>query len=731
MASKIESESLYGSSIYHEGQFADESDLPEYAQLCRRLFPTLLEPGDDEIIEPETEEGIARYLKYLTGLPLASLKMEPTLLQSDLQRISKELSALLLNETTRLTEPVSQEGMSINSADNLRGGDGEGDASMFEVIYELDKLAVPAVSGVSAELDKTQDALAKLEAACSQFTTSISELDQRAQVIQRVLDKQDLITRFVELPRVMQMCVAGGYYEEAVDISEHVSLSGDRLAQDIRASAHMLPGSKFESQLTAVSRDQLLGFIANIQKQVHIEFESMVLDLCRELGYTGATRSATSTQSQQHESSTGISSRPDSRHASDLSAGTGSKRELSAADGGSSNYEKSIKRLSQVAKIVGILRRIGMFSEAELRMLYLRSRWQAWLNMAESLSGLAPPICAEVIGEQDLANDSIASTALSMARASAHTLSASVQHGADKAQSLAEVAVYLTKYVDAFFSWLTEVEMQYRTLFSTRTTLGKTNKPDASELAGDPLVDLATFASQQFLATTLPLLGLLNEASSIANLQSLVAAHSHTLARGNIDFALPFLAESLRERAFASVVSGIEVSIAEACEAVDVPNSGGGAKWERLAIATRPSLELPAGFTADTSQSPSQFFDQCRVSPVGLLQYPLLADLLHSFRNSLHALRILVLAGDSDDSDETGTSEVMLLLSMASVVFESELVRMARALAELCTKHPLDTKSEEEPTQRAVRDVCIAFVFGLARNVAEIFEEITTLNEPA
>ncbi|KAJ2169363.1 hypothetical protein GGH15_000606 [Coemansia sp. RSA 562] len=709
MGSKIESESLYGSSIYREGHFADESDLPEYAQLCRRLFPELLGASDDTAIEPETEESLARYLKYLTGLPLPSLRMEPTLLQSDLQRISKDLAALLLNETTKDSshDTIPPEPTNNQNDTNCRVGN----TGVFDAVYKMDNLAVSAVSSISADLDKTQDALSRLEAACAQFTTDISDLDQRARVVQRVLDKQDLIARFVELPRVMQMCVAGGYYEEAVDIAEHVRLSGDRLVQDIRDGARTLPGSKSESHLPSSSRDQLLSFICGIQKQVHAEFETMVLDLCRELSFTNTSKPASVRQQS-------ADSRPNSRRGSSdsFSPGSGSKRRLSAADGGSS-YEKTMKQLAQIAKVVSILRRIGMFPEKELRMLYLRSRWQAWLQTAESLSGFAPPVYTELVSETDLASDSIYKVAQSMACVPTSASPAHTRRGSEKAHSSAEIAAYLAKYIDAFFSWLAEVELQYRTLFSIKAALEKTDRADSR----DPFVDLATFASQQFLSATQPLLGLLSDASGIANLQTLVSAHTQTLSRSDIGFALSFLAESLRERAFASVVQGIEGAVSDACKTIGALSAG--SSWERLAVATRPLLELPGEPSAELARDPSKFLDQYRISPVGLLQYPLLADLLHVFRNCLHALRILVLAADGESSD-LGANEVLVLLSMSSVVFESELVRVAEALA-LCANSLLKAKVDDR--SRVLKDACTAFVFGLVRNVAEIFEEVTTI----
>ncbi|KAJ2632868.1 hypothetical protein H4R22_000913 [Coemansia sp. RSA 1290] len=704
MVSKIESESLYGSSIYHEGNSIDESDLPDYAQLCRRLLPDLNSKSD--VVEPEAEENMARYLKYLTRLPLASLKMEPTLLQSDLQRISKELTTLLLSEAVKPTE--------------------ESEVDMFEAIYNMDQLAVTSASSISTTLDKTQDALTRLEAACTQFTMDMSELEQRTQVIQRVLDKQDLITRFVELPRVMQMCVAGGYYQEAVDIAEHVRVTGDRLVQDLRDGAHVLPGSVHELTLSPESREQLLGFIGDIQKQVHAEFENMVLDLCRELSYANSTKPTA--VAQLYGNTTDSLSRTDSRRSSDASFSPGStaKRRGSAANGGS-KYEKAMKRLSQVAKIIGILRHIGMFTETELQMLYLRSRWQAWSQTAESLNGFAPLACLDMLGEMNVANEGIFTTASTMTCVPTALLNA--EKDDEKSHSSAEVAAYLAKYLDAFFSWLAEVEIQYRTLFSVKVVLEKSDIMDNATPEPDPFIDLATFASQQLLSVVLPMFGLLDEAPGIVNLQSIISTHKPMLLRGNIDFALPHLTESLRERAFVSVVQGIEKSISAACKTIGDLCNGSSSSWERLAARTRPLLDLPEGFTADLAESPSKFLEQFRVSPVGLLQYPLLAELLHKFRNSLHALRILVLADDDDHGAGIGSNGVLILLSMSSVVFESELTRMAEALTELCAKYTLDSAHEE--AAQTVKDACVAFVFGLVRNVAEIFEEVTTLNDSA
>ncbi|KAJ2162543.1 hypothetical protein GGF46_000546 [Coemansia sp. RSA 552] len=726
-----DTESLYGSSIFHEGH-TDEADLPEYIQLCRQLFPNLLATGDGgDTLEPEAEESIARYLKYLTGLPLPSLRMEPALLQSDQQRISKDLAMVLLNETTG-SHSGSAERMrySGEQSDRLQGSDEDGDkAGMFESVYETGKLAESAVSGITAGLDKTQDALSRLEAACAQFSAEMAELDQQAQVVQRVVDKQDLITRIIELPRVMQMCVAGGFYEEAVDISEHVRQSGDRLMQDIRDGAHVLPSSGLDATvLTAASRDQLLKFVGGIQDQVHAEFETMVLGLCRDLSYSHSAISAGPRHKQRSGSGLGIGeATPESmsRRGSDASLGSNSTSQHGSTAGG---YDKSMKRLAQVVKIVGILRRIGLFSEAELRMLYLRSRWQAWLHTAESLSGFVPPIHMD----EGAADFTVAKMAVSMAPVSPSVYqSPRARRGSERTYSSAETAAYLTRYIDAFFSWLTEAEMHYRTLFSSK---------DASQIK-DPFADLSLHASQQFLSTALPLLSQLNEASGVSGIQALVATHAPALSRGKIAYVLPFLDEVLHERAFASIIWGIEDSVTDACKVfagLAKTHSNPAAKWEQLATPTRPFLEIPNGLDTSCSADgdPSVLLDRFRVSPVGLLQYPLLTTLLHTFRNCLHALRILVLASDNDRADSS-CNEALVLLSMASVVFEAELVRVAEALAALCAQILPDPTSESpdasmsDPVQRTIKDTCAAFVFGLARNTAEIFEEIATPSEPA
>ncbi|KAJ2774487.1 hypothetical protein IWQ56_000557 [Coemansia nantahalensis] len=707
MAARVESESVYGSSIFHDGHAADDGDLPEYVQLCRRLFPAALGDGDENGAEPEAEEGLARYLKYLMGLPLASLRMEPALLQADRQRIAKELSMLLLNETGR----------------------GESGADMFGVVAATGAHAAAAASKIEAELAQTQSALGRLEAACAQFAGEIAGLDQQARVVQRVLDQQHVIARIVELPRVMQMCVAGGFYEEAVDIAEHVRTTGDRLVHDVRDGAHVLPGSAPAAAATAgdaeplamtpAARTQLVGLVGGIQTQVNAEFESMVGDLCRELAssHPAATAAAAAVAATAPPADAGSASPGGrSRRASDASVGGGA-----AADGG---HDRSMKRLSQAAKVVGILRRVGLFSEAELRMLFLRSRWQAWQQTAEALGAYAPHLPADAV--VDDASGAVAKAALAITMAVAPSPPLRAQRGAERGRASMEAAAYLAKAIDAFFLWLADVEMQFRVLFTKAA-----GAAPAATAAGEPLTDLATFASQQFLAHVLPLVALLSEAAGVASLQALLASHAPVLERAGVGLALPALAEALNERAFASVVWGIEAAVADACDTIaalgarreSLPGqaAGAGAGWEQLAAPSRPSIELPGEFSAapDVADRPSRFLGQFRVSPVALLQYPVLATLLGAFRDCLHALRVLVLAGD----DDVG-GEAPVLLAMTAVVLESELVRVADALAALHAR-------ADDHSRPAASDACAAFVFGLVRGVAEIYEEIATLSEPA
>ncbi|KAJ2682909.1 hypothetical protein IWW39_005783 [Coemansia spiralis] len=731
MATREDSESLYGSSIYPNGRYVDDADLPEYAQLCRRLFPTLLSSTDDHDvgIEPETEENMARYLKYLTGLPLSSLKMEPALLQSDLQRISNELTLLLLNETAK---PVRESGEFHSGLRIDRALDkdlsSKNTKHVFNVVHETNKLSTVSAGKLSENLANVQESLSRLETACGRFAATASDLDQRAKVVQRVLDKQELITRIVELPRVMQMCVAGGYYEEAVELAEHVRITGDRLVRDISDGVQTLLGSRDESPAMSVTaRNQLVGFVSAIQKQVHAEFEAMVLALCRELSYA---RSAAVAPTQR--GGTGLRSSTDVRQSSEPAL---ESKASVLVDGGNS-YEKSMKRLSQMSKIVAILRNVGIFSETELCMLYLRSRWQAWLVTEESLSGHAPGFLE--------AADSLGTSIGSPNLAASQSSSSHLRRGSERGPSSGEVAAYLTNYIDAFFSWLAEVDLQYRTLFSSRVAKDKPSDPGMQPGSGvDPFADLALYSSQKFQSSALPLLDLVTEASGISSLQVLVATHSRVLSRSGIDFAVPALALSLRERGFISVVRGVEESTALACQkletaARDYDRLGADKAWDQLATSTRPSLGLPDVFSVSPSAESVDFLSCYRVSPVGLLQYPIWAQLLHSFRECLHALRILVLTSDSANPGSDSANEGLILLSMVSIVLESELIRTATALASLCEQvsfHADGSQSPEAATgerdRMAARDSCVAFVFGLVRNVAEIFEEVATLCEDA
>ncbi|KAJ1719709.1 hypothetical protein LPJ53_005567 [Coemansia erecta] len=748
-------ESLYGSSIFGDtngtgagGHLADDSDLSEYAQLCRRLFPTLLNADNDgnehdefiDTAEPETEETMARYFKYLTGLPLPSLKMEPTLLNGDLQRVSNELTTLLFNESFRPSVRAAGSDKSSDEEHLSQSAVDEPDEqtrSIFGAVNDMNKTALSVSGELGAELEKTQSILKRLETACGMFATEMTELDQRAKLVHQVLDKQDLVARVVELPRVMQMCVAGGYYEEAVEIAEHVRLSGDRLVRDISEDVQMLPGSKDGTFLPPASKDQLVSFVGTIQKQVQSEYETMILNLCRELSYV---RSGILSSTQQQNSAQGQRAMSGLNLKMDGTADTGLRLF------GDNSYEMSVKRMSQMAKVVSILRSVGVFSEDELRMLYLRSRWQAWVNTADSLSGFAPAV--DIAASSQSPTDtpktlfSISPSVFQSPNSQSEPSEAKRSSSKRSTASSTEIATYLAKYIDAFFLWLAEVNMQYQALFSTKVANipSDSDEPDVT-FHGDPFADLALYSSQQLTNTVVPMLSLLTDASGISSLESLVASHSQILSPSSIDFATPFLMQTLRERGFASVVSGIEEAVVSACQkiksaeslpfrrptkqAVNSPESEQG--WDQLAAPTRPSLDLAGGFSADMTDDPQRFLGQHRVSPIGLLQYPLLSQLLHAFRDGLHALRILVLAGDNADSDN-----VSVMLGMVSIVLESELIDVGESIESLCeaVESSGETNSDDN-TKQTTRDICAAFIFGLARQVAEIFEEVASLSEPA
>ncbi|KAJ1931165.1 hypothetical protein EC988_009875, partial [Linderina pennispora] len=243
-----------------------------------------------------------------------------------------------------------------------------------------------------------------------------------------------------------------------------------------------------------------------------------------------------------------------------------------------------------------------------------------------------------------------------------------------------ETTAYLTKFIDAFCSWLAEVDMQYRTLFASKIPVAQ-----AGGQTHDQFVDLAVHSMQQFLPSVLPLLELLEDASAIARLETLVVAHGRTLARSGIDFLTPCLMEVLHERAFASVVVGIEEAVAGVCQTLSALAKGSAeSRWDQVATSTRPPLGHADTLDLKEGSDASQFLGQFRVSPVGLLQFPLLAKLLHAFRDALHALRILVMTGDGSDArGSQEPNEAVVLLSMVATVFESELIRVSQAVSEL------------------------------------------------
>jgi hypothetical protein len=152
----------------------------------------LLSSGNDSL---DLESPSAKaYLDRLVSLGLDDLVQEPSIISNERSGVNLELVNLCYREY-----------------------------STFTSVHQCSAAIGAAFDDFDTSLDKLIESIPALEDECRQFgrgTAEIQSARKRAVLLQ---EHEDKLLDVLEIPQLMETCVRNGYYQEALELSSHVS----------------------------------------------------------------------------------------------------------------------------------------------------------------------------------------------------------------------------------------------------------------------------------------------------------------------------------------------------------------------------------------------------------------------------------------------------------------------------------------------------------------------------
>jgi hypothetical protein len=155
------------------------------------LLDLLASPNDSLDLESPAAKA---YLDRLVSLGLDDLVQEPSIISNEGSGVDLELVNLCYREY-----------------------------STFTSVYQCSAAIGAAFDDFDNSLDKLIESIPALEDECRQFgkgTAEIQSARKRAVLLQ---EHEDKLLDVLEIPQLMETCVRNGYYQEALELSSHVS----------------------------------------------------------------------------------------------------------------------------------------------------------------------------------------------------------------------------------------------------------------------------------------------------------------------------------------------------------------------------------------------------------------------------------------------------------------------------------------------------------------------------
>ena len=160
----------------------------------QHLLEVLGAQGRDDGSSRQVELKAANdYLARLVSYSLSSLTSEPSRINDEASFVERELTGLCAREH-----------------------------KIFIDVHACSASVTNALDDFTSSLDDLFDAIPDLEDECLAFAKSTQGIQRDRERAALILDQEDKLGDLLDLPQLADTCVRNGYYQEAMELSDHV-----------------------------------------------------------------------------------------------------------------------------------------------------------------------------------------------------------------------------------------------------------------------------------------------------------------------------------------------------------------------------------------------------------------------------------------------------------------------------------------------------------------------------
>ncbi|KAL5038270.1 hypothetical protein BDV3_001583 [Batrachochytrium dendrobatidis] len=205
----------------HQRRFSISQPLNQQ-QSSSDVMSSMLQPATSQISQSmfDANPELVAYFDHLTTSSLDAVKKEPEHLSAEQTRLSRQLSAVAFNEYRSF----------------LRAHE-----SCNDIRKEL--------SSISTEIPKLTCAISSLKESISALSVSSTGISEKHRTLLLILAQHDCLIEILDIPKLFNTFIRGGYYEEAMSLRVHVQRLPSRypnlpivtrIAQQVDVSAEMM-----------------------------------------------------------------------------------------------------------------------------------------------------------------------------------------------------------------------------------------------------------------------------------------------------------------------------------------------------------------------------------------------------------------------------------------------------------------------------------------------------------
>lgn len=182
----------HGMSVVDQVSHAQAMNSADEHQIPVSLLDLLSSSGNDSL---DLESPAAKaYLDRLVSLGLDDLIQEPSIISNERSGVDLELVNLCYREY-----------------------------STFTSVHQCSAAIGSAFDDFDSSLDKLIESIPALEDECRQFGQGTSEIQRARKRAVLLQEHEDKLLDVLEIPQLMETCVRNGYYQEALELSSHVT----------------------------------------------------------------------------------------------------------------------------------------------------------------------------------------------------------------------------------------------------------------------------------------------------------------------------------------------------------------------------------------------------------------------------------------------------------------------------------------------------------------------------